>query len=53
MTFDLNDYSLWSIFLASFVSILAASEIGRRLGVRTAKRGGDNVRLWKAQSSAC
>ena len=53
MTIDLNDYSLWSIFLASFVSILAASEIGRRLGVRTAKRGGDNVRLWKAQSSAC
>ena len=43
MIIDLNDYPLWSIFLASFISILGASEIGRRLGVRTAKRGGDNV----------
>ena len=43
MTIDLNDYPLWSIFLVSFVSILAASEIGRRLGVRASKRGGDNV----------
>ena len=42
MTIDLNDYPLWSIFLVSFVSILAASEIGRRL-VRASKRGGDNV----------
>ena len=33
MTIDLNDYPLWSIFLVSFISILAASEIGRRLGV--------------------
>ena len=43
MITDLNDYPLWSIFLASFVSILAASEIGRRLGVRAIKRAGDNV----------
>jgi hypothetical protein len=28
MIIDLNDYPLWSIFLVSFVSILAASESG-------------------------
>ena len=43
MTIDLNDYPLWSIFLVSFICILGASEIGRRLGVRASKRGGDNV----------
>jgi len=43
MTIDLNDYPLWSIFLVSFVAILGASEIGRRLGVRASGRGGDNV----------
>ena len=43
MTIDLNDYPPWSIFLISFVSILGASEIGRRLGLRASKRGGDCV----------
>ena len=40
---DLNDYQLLPIFLVSFVVILAASEIGRRLSVRAGGRGGDNV----------
>ena len=43
MAIDLNNYPLWSIFLVSFLAILAASEIGRRLGVRASGRGGDNV----------
>ena len=41
--FDLNDYALLPIFLVSSVLILAASEIGRRLGVHARRRGGDNV----------
>jgi hypothetical protein len=40
---DLNAYQLLPIFLVSSAIILAASEIGRRLGVRTRSRGGDNV----------
>jgi hypothetical protein len=40
---DLHDYPLVPIFLVSLVAILAASEIGRRLGVRAGRRGGDNV----------
>ena len=43
MAIDLNNYPLWSIFLISFVALLAASEIGRQLGVRASGRGGDNV----------
>src|SRR5271165_6108905 len=43
MAIDLNNYPLWSIFLVSFLAILAASEIGRRLGVLASGRGGDNV----------
>ena len=43
MTIEFNHYPLWSIFLVSFVAILGASEIGRRLGVRASGRGGDNV----------
>jgi hypothetical protein len=40
---DLHDYPLVPIFLVSLVAILAGSEIGRRLGVRAGRRGGDNV----------
>ena len=43
MAIDLNNYPLWSIFLISFVALLAASKIGRQLGVRASGRGGDNV----------
>ena len=41
--FDLNDHQLLPIFIVSSALILAASEIGRRLGVRVRSRGGDNV----------
>ncbi len=40
---DLNNYSLLTIFLVGLAVILAASEIGRRLGVHAGGRGGDNV----------
>lgn len=40
---DLASYPLWTIFLASLAAFLAACEIGRRLGVRTSRRGTDNV----------
>ena len=43
MTFDLHEYQLASIFLVSLVVVLAASELGRVLGVRTGDRGGDQV----------
>lgn len=43
MLIDLYNYHLLPIFLASIAVILAASEIGRRLGVRTADRGGKNI----------
>jgi hypothetical protein len=41
--FNLNNYQLLPIFLVSLVVILAASEIGRRLGVRIGGRGGDSI----------
>ena len=40
---DLSDYPLLPIFLISSISILAAGEIGCRLGVRLGNKGGDNV----------
>ena len=43
MILDLNNYPLLAIFVASLVIILAASEIGRVLGVRAKTRGGDDV----------
>jgi hypothetical protein len=43
MILDLNSYQLLTIFVASLVIILAASEIGRVLGVRSKTRGGDDV----------
>ena len=43
MSGDLTEYSLLPIFLVSTSVILAASEVGRRLGVRAAGRGGDNI----------
>jgi hypothetical protein len=43
MSGDLTEYSLLSIFLVSAFVILAASEVGRRLGVRAAGRGGDHI----------
>ena len=43
MMSDLYNYNLLTIFLVSVAAILAASEIGRQLGVRTADRGGKNI----------
>jgi hypothetical protein len=43
MSGDLGEYPLLLIFLVSAFVILTASEIGRRLGVRAAGRGGDNI----------
>ena len=43
MTTSLHDYSLPTVFLASIVVLLAASEAGRRIGMRAAGRGGDDV----------
>ena len=40
---ELSGYSLLSIFLVSSIVILFASEIGRRIGVRGAARGGDHI----------
>ena len=40
---EFSDYPLGMILVVSIVVILAASEIGRRLGARAAQRGGDNV----------
>jgi len=48
ITTDLNDYSLLTIFLASIVFLVAASETGRLLGVRAAGRGGDDVSTLEA-----
>jgi hypothetical protein len=45
---DLYNYSLLTIFLAGLALIVAASEIGRLLGVRVGKRGGDNVSTLEA-----
>jgi len=43
MTSDLYDYSLLAIFLVSAAVILACSEIGRRVGVRSLGRGGKSI----------
>ena len=43
MSLDMIDYPLWVIFLISAAVIVGASEIGRRLGVRAAAGGGDNI----------
>src|SRR5271166_6686919 len=40
---ELSSYPLLLVFLVSSIVILAASEIGRQLGVRASGRGGDNV----------
>src|SRR6516165_741358 len=40
---ELSGYSPLSIFLVSSIVILFASEIGRRIGVRRAARGGDHI----------
>ncbi len=40
---DLYNYPLLAIFLVGFVLILAASEIGRRIGVRASARRAGNV----------
>jgi hypothetical protein len=43
MTTDLHDYSLPAIFVASIVFIVAATEVGRFLGLRESGHGGDDV----------
>ena len=43
MSTELNDYQLGPIFLVSLVVILAATEVGRWLGVRAGDQGGDEV----------
>ena len=43
MTSDLYGYGLLTIFLVSAAAILACSEIGRRLGVRSSGRGGKSI----------
>ena len=43
MSTELNDYQLGPIFLISVVVILAATEVGRWLGVRADDQGGDEV----------
>jgi uncharacterized membrane protein YidH (DUF202 family) len=43
MMTDLYNYNLLTIFLVSVAVVLACSEIGRRLGVRIADRGGTNT----------
>jgi hypothetical protein len=45
---DLYHYSLLSIFLVSVFVVLASSEIGRWLGVRVSRRGGDKVSTLEA-----
>jgi hypothetical protein len=43
LVFDFANHPLWLVFVVSLLVILSASEIGRRLGVRAAARGGDNI----------
>jgi hypothetical protein len=43
MNSEVTDYPLLEIFLVSLVVILGSSEIGRRLGLRAAIKGGDNI----------
>jgi hypothetical protein len=48
MTTDVNDYPLPVIFLVSIVLIVAATEAGRRLGLRAGRRDGDDVSTLEA-----
>lgn len=43
MSTELNDYQLGPIFLVSLIVILAATEVGRWLGVRADDQGNDEV----------
>jgi hypothetical protein len=43
MNAELTDFPLLPIFLVSVAVILLAGEIGRRVGVRRGRKGGDNV----------
>ena len=43
MVVDLNDYHLLTIFLVSAMALIAASEIGRFLGVRSKIREGGSI----------
>ena len=45
---DLYNYSLLTIFLAGLVLIVASIEIGRFVGVRVGKQGGENVSTLEA-----
>src|SRR6516225_454845 len=45
---DLYNYSLLTVFLVGLALIVAASEIGRFLGVRVGNQGGDNVSTLEA-----
>ena len=40
---DISDYSLPLIFIASFIAIFAATEIGRQLGLLAARRKRENI----------
>ena len=42
------DHPLWLIFIVSLVVILAASEIGRWLGMRVSRRGQENISTMEA-----
>jgi len=46
--FELADYPLSLVFVASLVLIVAASELGHWLAYRTGDHGGDNVAMLKA-----
>jgi hypothetical protein len=55
--FDLSNYPLAVIFLSGLASILAASEIGWQLGIRTKVRAGGNLHVgerhaWAAGTDA-
>jgi hypothetical protein len=45
---DLYNYPMLVVFLVSVAVILGACEIGRRLGIRAAGRGGDNIATLEA-----
>ena len=53
MPFDIDDYSLSTIFSISLVLILGASEVGHRLGVRAARRGAAAVSTLEGAIPAC
>ena len=52
MVIDLNDYRLLTIFLVSAVAVLAATEIGRFLGVRAKSREGRSIATFERNSRA-